>query len=234
MSAPAQTAAQSRTGSVELVIFDCDGVLVDSEAATCGLCAQAARDAGMTVSDEDSIETFSGMALPLIRTMIERETGTTLPPDWAAKMQARFVAAMEEGARPVEGVYAMLDAIRAMGLPMRVGTNSSMEEMRVKFAATHLGPYFGNRIHSAVDVGAPKPRPDIYLTAAREEGVSPHACVVLEDSIPGAQAALAAGMTCVMLVEPGKNPPVLPGVIRIAHLGEFPAVVAQLNARAGA
>ena len=217
------------TRSVALVIFDCDGVLVDSEAATCGLCAQAAREAGMTVSDEDSIDTFSGMALPLIRTMIERETGTTLAPDWTAMMQARFVAAMGQSAKPVPGVYAMLDTVRAMGLPMRVGTNSSMEEMTVKFAATNLGPYFGDRIHSAVDVGAPKPRPDIYLTAARQEGVPPHACVVLEDSLPGAQAALAAGMTCVMLVEAGKNPPDLSGVLRIEHLSEFPTVLERLN-----
>lgn len=217
------------TRSVALVIFDCDGVLVDSEAATCGLCAQAAREAGMAVSDEDSIDTFSGMALPLIRTMIERETGTTLAPDWTAMMQARFVAAMGQSAKPVPGVYAMLDTVRAMGLPMRVGTNSSMEEMMVKFAATNLGPYFGDRIHSAVDVGAPKPRPDIYLTAARHEGVPPHACVVLEDSLPGAQAALAAGMTCVMLVEAGKNPPDLSGVLRIEHLSEFPTVLERLN-----
>jgi HAD superfamily hydrolase (TIGR01509 family) len=217
------------TRSVALVIFDCDGVLVDSEAATCGLCAQAAREAGMAVSDEDSIVTFSGMALPLIRTMIERETGTTLAPDWTAMMQARFVAAMGQSAKPVPGVYAMLDTVRAMGLPMRVGTNSSMEEMTVKFAATNLGPYFGDRIHSAVDVGAPKPRPDIYLTAARHEGVPPHACVVLEDSLPGAQAALAAGMTCVMLVEAGKNPPDLSGVLRIEHLSEFPMVLERLN-----
>jgi HAD superfamily hydrolase (TIGR01509 family) len=169
------------------------------------------------------------MALPLIRTMIERETGSTLAPDWTAMMQARFVAAMEKGARPVPGVYTMLDTVRAMGLPMRVGTNSSMEEMTVKFAATNLGPYFGDRIHSAVDVGAPKPRPDIYLTAARHEGVPPHACVVLEDSLPGAQAALAAGMTCVMLVEAGKNPPDLSGVLRIEHLSEFPAVLERLS-----
>ncbi|MFT9442634.1 MAG: HAD family phosphatase [Acetobacter papayae] len=224
-----QVMRAARAGAVELVIFDCDGVLVDSEAATCGLCAQAAREAGMMVSDEDSIETFSGMALPLIRRMIEQKTGTTLAPDWAAMMQARFVAAMEKGAKPVTGVYAMLDAVRAMGLPMRVGTNSSMEEMAVKFAATNLGPYFGDRVHSAVDVGAPKPRPDIYLTAARQEGVAPQACVVLEDSLPGAQAALAAGMTCVMLVEPGKTPPELPGVLRIEHLSEFPAVLERLN-----
>ena len=217
------------TRSVALVIFDCDGVLVDSEAATCGLCAQAAREAGMAVSDEDSIDTFSGMALPLIRTMIERETGTTLAPDWTAMMQARFVAAMGQSAKPVPGVYAMLDTVRAMGLPMRVGTNSSMEEMTVKFAATNLSPYFGDRIHSAVDVGAPKPRPDIYLTAARQEGVPPHACVVLEDSLPGAQAALAAGMTCVMLVEAGKDPPDLSGVLRIEHLSEFPTVLERLN-----
>ena len=135
------------------------------------------------------------MALPLLGTMAEQDTATTLPSDWTAMMQARFVAAMEKGARPIPGVYAMLDAVRAMGLPMRVGTNSSMEEMAVKFAATNLGPYFGAGVHSAVDVGAPKPRPDMYLTAARQQGVSPQACVVLEDSLPGAQAALAAGMT---------------------------------------
>lgn len=213
---------------IGLVIFDCDGVLVDSEEASCRLCAQAARDAGMAVADSDAVATFSGMALPLIQQMIERETGTDLGPHWADVMQARFVSAMKEGVEPMPGVHAMLEAVHRLGVPVRVASNSSMEEMVVKFAATGLDPHFEGRIHSARDMRVPKPRPDVYLHAARTQGIDPVRCLVLEDSDPGARAAVDAGMTCVMLREAHKPIPDWPGLIRIEKLSEFPAIVARM------
>ena len=211
----------SPEGQLKLVIFDCDGVLVDSEALCCGISAEEARAAGMPIPADKAVETFSGMALPNIQKLIEEKTGKQLGPEWAARTQARFVQAMKNGVEPIEGVHDMLKSISKLGLPVRVGSNSSCEEMDIKFKATQLTSFFENRIHSARDMGVPKPRPDVYLHAAKEEGVAPENCVVLEDSNTGAQAALNAGMACVLLRAKGEPVPNWENLIVIHNLSEF-------------
>ncbi|CEF40976.1 putative hydrolase protein [Acetobacter senegalensis] len=213
--------ALSADGSLKLVIFDCDGVLVDSEETCCRISAQEARAAGMDVPDDLAVDTFSGMALPSIQDVIEQKTRKSLGADWAARTQARFVAAMKQGVEPIDGVYAMLEDVTKLGLPVRVGSNSSVEEMDAKFIATNLTPYFEGRIHSARDMGIPKPRPDVYLHAAKEEQVAPANCVVLEDSNTGARAAIDAGMMCVLLRKAGEDVPDWPNLVVIHHLCEF-------------
>lgn len=215
-------------GPLKLVIFDCDGVLVDSEETCCRLCAQAAREAGWTVPDTLAVQTFSGMSLATIQPMIEQHAGKKLGPQWEPTMQQRFVAAMKEGVEPIDGVHAMLDAVHKLGIPVRVASNSSCEEMDVKFEKTSLSPYFKGRIHSARDMGVPKPRPDVYLKAAQAQGVLPCECVVLEDSDPGAKAAVDAGMACVMLRAPEKPVPDWKGVERISKLSDFPHILSNL------
>lgn len=215
----------SPEGQLKLVIFDCDGVLVDSEAICCGISAEEARKAGMAVAANKAVETFSGMAVPGIQKLIEEHTGKQLGPDWAAQTQARFVQAMKKGVEPIEGVHDMLENVVNLGLPVRVGSNSSCEEMDIKFAATQLTPFFKNRIHSARDMGVPKPRPDVYLHAAKEEGVAPGNCVVLEDSNTGAQAALNAGMACVLLRAKGETVPDWKNLIVIHTLSEFSPIL---------
>lgn len=215
-------------GPLKLVIFDCDGVLVDSEETCCRLCAHAAREAGWDVPDHLAVQTFSGMSLATIQPMIEQKAGKNLGPDWEPAMQQRFVAAMKDGVEPMRGVHAMLDAVQKLGVPVRVASNSSCEEMDVKFAVTNLTPYFNGRIHSARDMGVPKPRPDVYLKAAEAEGVLPCECVVLEDSDPGAKAAVNAGMACVMLREPAKAVPDWKGIERIEKLSDFPNILSTL------
>nr|WP_256940686.1 HAD family phosphatase [Acetobacter indonesiensis] len=213
--------ALSADGQLKLVIFDCDGVLVDSEDTCCRISAEEARAAGMNVPDEKAVETFSGMALPGVQEVIEHKTGKSLGSDWAAKTQARFVAAMKDGVEPIDGVYAMLEDVKKLGLPVRVGSNSSGEEMEAKFIATNLTKHFEGRIHSARDMGIPKPRPDVYLHAASEEGVKPENCVVLEDSNTGARAAVDAGMMCVLLRKAGEDVPDWPNLVVIHHLSDF-------------
>lgn len=215
-------------GPLKLVIFDCDGVLVDSEETCCRLCAQAAREAGWTVPDHLAVQTFSGMSLATIQPLIEQNAGKMLGSQWEPAMQQRFVAAMKDGVEPIAGVHAMLDAVQKLGIPVRVASNSSGEEMEVKFENTSLSAYFDGRIHSARDMGVPKPRPDVYLKAAEAEGVLPSQCVVLEDSDPGAQAAVNAGMACVMLRTPEKPIPDWKGVEKISRLSEFPGILSQL------
>lgn len=216
-----QALALSPEGQLKLVIFDCDGVLVDSEQTCCRISAEEARAVGLNIPAENAVDEFSGMALPEIQKDIEKKTGKSLGPDWANRVQKRFVEAMKKGVEPIDGVHAMLDGVKKLGLPVRVGSNSSVEEMDAKFIATDMTNYFTNRVHSARDMGVPKPRPDVYLHAAEQEGVSPANCVVLEDSNTGARAAVDAGMMCVLL-RPGTEPvPDWPNLVRIRHLSEF-------------
>lgn len=128
----------SPEGQLKLVIFDCDGVLVDSEATCCGISAEEARAAGMTVPAGKEVETFSGMALPGIQKLIEEKTGKSLGATWAAQTQARFVEAMQNGVEPIDGVHDMLENVVKLGLPVRVGSNSSCQEMAIKFKTTNL------------------------------------------------------------------------------------------------
>ncbi|MCP1212940.1 HAD family hydrolase [Acetobacter okinawensis] len=223
-----QALSQVFRGPLKLVIFDCDGVLVDSEETCCRLCAQAAREAGWNVPDHLAVQTFSGMSLATIQPLIEHNAGKTLGPQWEPVMQQRFVAAMKEGVEPVAGVHAMLDFVQKLGIPVRVASNSSCEEMDVKFEKTSLSPYFDGRIHSARDMGVPKPRPDVYLKAAEAEGVLPCECVVLEDSDPGARAAVEAGMACVMLRAAEKPMPDWEGMEKINKLSDFVDIVSKL------
>lgn len=213
---------------IEAVIFDCDGVLVDSEEACCLLCAQDAREVGMFVSDADAVPTFSGMALPMIQQKIEHHSGVTLGPYWVKNMQARFIEAMKKGVKPMVGVEAMLEAIQALGVPMHVASNSSQDELRVKLTLTGLEKYFTGRIHSARDMRAPKPKPDVYLHAATMQNVDPSHCLVLEDSDLGAKAAIDAGMTCALFRKGHKPMPQWQKLIRIEKLSDFPALVAQM------
>ncbi|MFT9062611.1 MAG: HAD family phosphatase [Acetobacter persici] len=216
-----QALALSPEGHLKLVIFDCDGVLVDSEQTCCRISAEEARAAGLTIPSEKAVEEFSGMALPEIQKDIEKKTGKSLGADWADRVQKRFVEAMKQGVDPIDGVHAMLEGVRKLGLPVRVGSNSSVEEMDAKFIATDMTHYFANRIHSARDMGVPKPRPDVYLHAAAQEGVLPENCVVLEDSNTGARAAVDAGMMCVLLRSGSEPVPDWKNLIHIHHLSEF-------------
>ncbi|KXV15594.1 phosphatase [Acetobacter malorum] len=216
-----QALALSPEGQLKLVIFDCDGVLVDSEQTCCRISAEEARAAGLNIPAEKAVDEFSGMALPEIQKDIEKKTGKSLGSDWANRVQKRFVEAMKKGVEPIDGVHAMLDGVKKLGLPVRVGSNSSVEEMDAKFIATDMTHYFTNRVHSARDMGVPKPRPDVYLHAAEQEGVSPANCVVLEDSNTGARAAVDAGMMCVLLRSGSEPVPEWPNLVRIRHLSEF-------------
>ena len=114
-------------------------------------------------------------------------------------MRSRLIATLSEETEAMPGAADVLRATAALGLPYRVASNSSHGEMAVKFARTGLAPLVAGRVHSARDVAAGKPAPDVFLAAAAAEGIMPQACMVVEDSLPGIRAALAAGMACIGL-----------------------------------
>mgnify|MGYP000873732146 CR=1 FL=1 len=219
------TSALSPDGTLRLVIFDCDGVLIDSEGVSCRIIAQLARDLGVPVSDEEAVPRFGGKALVEIKRELEQACGATLSDDWVQAIKMQFIEAFGREAGVIDGTYDMLDAVQALGLPVRVGSNSSMAEMDAKFGSAGLQERLNGRIHSAVDMNAPKPAPDVYLHAAAEEGVKPENCVVLEDSDTGARAAIIAGMTCVLLRPEDQPAPAWPGLLRIGALSEFPVLL---------
>ncbi|AOX17912.1 HAD family hydrolase [Kozakia baliensis] len=210
-------------GQLRLVIFDCDGVLVDSEGPSNNLLAEVARQNGVRISGEEAFERFAGKALSQVQQELESESGKSLGDDYVQRMQSRLVQLMREEAEPIDGAGSMLQAVRALGLPVRVGSNSSVEEMEAKFERVGFEQHFSaDRIHSARDMGRPKPDPHVYLHAARMEGVTPSECVVIEDSDTGVAAAHEAGMACVLLRAEGPTSPRnWPGLVRIRHLDEL-------------
>ena len=177
-----------------LVIFDCDGVLIDSEGPASELCAVAVTELGWPMTTDEALRTFMGLRIADMPAMIERQTGRPVPPGWIDAMRQRLIAVLDTQSRLIPGAREAIETVAAAGVPYRVASNSSHDEMTVKFARTGLTELMAGRTHSARDVGIGKPAPDVFLAAALAEGVDPADCLVIEDSIPGVRAAVAAGM----------------------------------------
>lgn len=225
------THALSPDGRLSLVIFDCDGVLIDSELASCQLIASVAREHGIALSDKAALKRFAGKALSRVKEELEVETGYDLGENYVQIMQDRLVSLMSEEAKSVDGARSMIIGIKKLDLPMRVGSNSSWDEMRVKFMRVGFALWFPrDRVHSARDMMRPKPDPFVYLQAAAQEGVSPEECVVIEDSDTGVQAAHDAGMACILLRKHGPMPVHdWPGLVRICHLDEVVPLLTEIR-----
>ena len=210
---------------LELVIFDCDGVLIDSEPVSRRLLAEEARTLGWDMT-EAYAHRFTGLTWSAIQPIYEAETGHALPPAWPVTLQERLIARMAAGVPAMEGAGAVLQATAALGIPYRVASNSSHAEMVEKFSRTGLSPLVAGRVHSARDVARGKPAPDLFLAAAHAEGVPPGACLVVEDSVPGMAAAHAAGMRVVALAPDGLPPGLAAPHHVVRSLAELPALFA--------
>ncbi|MFF0463424.1 HAD family hydrolase [Streptomyces mexicanus] len=179
----------------DLVIFDNDGVLVDSEPISNRLLAEYLTELGHPTSYEDSIRDYMGSAMHRVHDLVLERTGKRLPDDFDDVFHARVFAAFERELKPVPGIVAVLEKLAADGTPYCVASSGSHERIRVGHRATGLDRWFDDaRIFSSQDVGRGKPAPDLFLHAARRMGVEPARCVVVEDSPLGVQAAVAAGM----------------------------------------
>ncbi|WP_035841126.1 HAD family hydrolase [Kitasatospora azatica] len=177
---------------IELVIFDCDGVLIDSERIAIRTDAVALASLGWPMGEEEIIERFVGRSHAAMTAEIEAHLGRTLPTDWWEPFRPLHDKAVTEELAPVDGI---VEALAAIDLPSCVGSNSSHRWIRRGLTLTGLYDRFAGRIFSgAEDVAEGKPAPDLFLHAARALGVDPAACVVVEDSPLGLAAARAAGM----------------------------------------
>jgi HAD superfamily hydrolase (TIGR01509 family) len=175
----------------ELVIFDCDGVLVDSEPISVRIDVEMLAEVGVSMSQAEVIERFVGRSPEVILAETEAQLGRRVPDGWFERGQARLRKAFAAELRPVDGVH---DALHAIDVPVCVASSSSHENLRLKLELTGLYERFAGRIFSASEVANGKPAPDLFLHAAERMGVNPSGCVVVEDSRYGVQAARAAGM----------------------------------------
>jgi HAD superfamily hydrolase (TIGR01509 family) len=183
---------------VELVIFDCDGVLVDSEIISVRVGTAALRRLGWTIDEAEYAERFVGCSSEYWAEQI----GET-PAGWREQVNADHRAAMKAELRAVQGIEAALDRLE---LPYCVASNGRHSVIRRSLELTGLAERFDGRVFSAEDVPRGKPDPDLFLHAAATMGVRPERCVVVEDSPFGVMAAMSAGMRCLAYAG-GLTPP---------------------------
>jgi HAD superfamily hydrolase (TIGR01509 family) len=194
---------QQVTGSVErmrnlpweLVIFDNDGVVVDSEPLASVATSQTLTALGYPMTPEECDGAFKGKSLPYTRRVVEESTGRPLPPDFEDLYLARACQLLGSQVCAIPGIEAVLDDLDAAGLPFCLASSSRRDQISVALRRTGLAPRFEGRWWGAEDVAHCKPAPDVFLLAARSMGAQPQNCVVVEDSETGTQAARAAGMS---------------------------------------
>ena len=212
------------TERFDLVIFDCDGVLVDSERLSIRVDAIYLERLGWPLSEAEIIERFVGKSDADMRAEIERELGHPIPADVEAEFNRLYVDTFAAELTAVHGIREALDAIPT---PRCVASSGDHAKIRRNLALTGLADYFGDRIFSATDVTRGKPAPDLFLHAAATLGAAPERCAVVEDSAYGVEAALAAGMTAFAYaggVTPAERL-ALPGAIVFDHMRDLPALL---------
>lgn len=185
----------------DLVIFDCDGVLVDSERLAVRTEAEILTGLGWPLTEADIVERFVGRSAAYMHQEIERQLGRSV--DWDAEFESQYRQVFEQELAPVPGVIEALDRIP---VPNCVASSGSHERMRFTLGLTGLFDRFEGRIFSVDDVAKGKPAPDIFLHAAEKMETQPRRCAVIEDSVSGVTAGLAAGMTVFAFAGSVTNP----------------------------
>lgn len=175
----------------DLVIFDCDGVLVDSEPISIRVDAIVLNELGWPLTEDEIIERFVGRTSGYMLGEIEKHLGRSLPEDFGIESSDLYRREFEAHLKPVPGIVEALDHIT---IPTCVASSGSHEKMRFTLGLTGLYSRFEGRIFSASEVSQGKPAPDLFLYAAERMGVAPERCAVVEDSRFGVEAARAAGM----------------------------------------
>lgn len=182
---------------VDLVIFDCDGVLVDSEVLSADALIAELRGVGLEITREDVRKHFLGRSFPTVAAMLSRDFGAVLPPSFEADYRARLLRDFEDRLTPTPGLSAVLSEI---SVPVCVATSSSPARTKRALEVAGLSAHFGPHVFTASEVAHGKPAPDLFLHAAARMGARPRDSLVIEDSVPGLEAAEAAGIPSLRFV----------------------------------
>lgn len=186
-----ETKVVAGTGAITHVIFDCDGVLVDSEGLSAGVLMKMMEEIGLPITDEIFRTDFLGRSFASAAARVLERFGRPMPDDFQQRYRKRLLQRMRLGLSAMEGVRTVLDT---MQLPYSLATSSSPQRLAVSLDVTGLAPFFEGRCSTASEVTNGKPAPDLFLLAARRMSADPERCLVLEDSEMGVLAARAAGM----------------------------------------
>ncbi|MEN9507876.1 MAG: hypothetical protein RLZZ621_439 [Gemmatimonadota bacterium] len=183
------------------VLFDCDGVLVDSERITNGTWARILTELGLPMTTEQSLSIFLGNSMHRCVHIVEEMMGKSAPAELLPRFYAEVQVALERDITPVHGIVDLLDALDAAGIPYGVASNGEHAKMRTTLGGTGLLARTEGRRFSGMEVPRPKPAPDLFLHAATTLGFDPARTVVVEDSPLGVQGAAAAGMIVIGYAE---------------------------------
>lgn len=180
----------------DAVLFDCDGVLVDSEPITNGVLRDMLAEQGWRLSLRECMDVFVGKAVMDERVRIEAETGRSVTPEWMAEFRVRRNAALDAQVAAIDGAVAAVAAVHA-SVQGRIACASGADRAKVEMQLQKVGlwPYFDGRVFSGHEMPRSKPHPDVYLAAVAALGAAPARCAVVEDTITGIAAGVAAGAT---------------------------------------
>ncbi len=179
----------------ELIIFDCDGVLVDSEVISNDVIVHSLAHYGLRLGVEQCMDLFVGTSDDYMKATAE-EMGARLPQNWLQEVDAEVFARLEQEVTAVAGVVEIIDRLDAQKIPYCVASNGSEEKMAITLGQTRLLARFENNMFSAHSLGTSKPDPEMFLLAAKKFSATPQTCIVIEDSPSGAKAAQSAAMKC--------------------------------------
>lgn len=206
---------------IEAVIFDCDGTLVDSEVISLKVLVELVELQGLSIPHQQAVHDWSGCDLQEVIQEIESELGHPLPANFLETFRQRQLAQLADRVKPIAGASELLQDMR---LPFCVASNAPQNKIRLCLKTTGLSDFIeSDRIFSAYDIQAWKPRPDLFLHAAKQLGRPPQACAVVEDSGVGLDAGLSAGMT-VFGFDPHGRLPFRDGTITVRRLEQLKAV----------
>ena len=225
---------QNRNQNFDLIIFDCDGVLVDSEVISCRAHAETLTRHGYPITADEVLNRFLGVSDREARLMIENEIGRKLPNDFESQVKQ---ATLQFYADDLRAISYVSEAIAAIGLPKCVASSGTPEKIRHGLTCAGLYDQLAPHIFSASEVKRGKPAPDLFLFAAEQMQAAPAQCLVIEDSIPGVTGAVAAGMTVLGFHGGSHCPPGHGGTLRTVgaimtfeDMRQLPDLIAQVEA----
>lgn len=222
MSLTPPTVPSSR---LRAVIFDCDGVLVDSESMSFDLLAEDLAAHGLPMKRAQMETLFIGGTIAGVADQARR-LGAGLPDDWVDRFYDRIITRLAAGTPLIPGIESVLDALDAHAIPYAVGSNGPVRKMKATLGQHQaLWARLSGRIFSREHVAHPKPAPDLYLHAAAALGVDPADCVVIEDSPSGARAAHAAGIRCFGYAPQGNEALAAEGASLFTNMADLPALL---------
>ena len=216
-----------------MIIFDCDGVLVDSEILSCGTDARMMSEAGFPITQEDLFQNYIGWPKPKIFDAVAERRGAPWPDDLLARAEAVLYERIPNELLPVDGVAEFL---AALDVPFAVASSSSVHKLRLSLDTCDLTRFFDGHIYSAEQVARGKPAPDVFLLAASQIGSDPADTLVIEDSPAGITAARRAGMRAIGFAGGSHCLPshadrlMAAGAVTVVHhMRDLPAALAELG-----